>query len=277
MGSTWGPPGSCRPKMGPCWPHEPCYQGVYMIGIKPHSGSNYLCWLLPYPNYYVQMKECTQSKANSSKPATHFHGAQSKLVWEKVLIENVYGIMLISCKQYLKHLEFTFDRHSKYPDCKSLTFQLKNTNLWQIGCLEFISLMIPLCLWDLRQLFFQKILWLSDGWLPLSTVHWDLLTGDSWVAIWSGYFFLILISLQNIYQSSLFVCNFYTQCNILLWLKWKEMKDFRPILPNIFKLGSETLNEWVGMLCRELTRILIHLKYDEMSWKIFQTLFLVQT
>ena len=27
MGPTWGPPGSCRPQMGPCWPHEPCYQG----------------------------------------------------------------------------------------------------------------------------------------------------------------------------------------------------------------------------------------------------------
>ena len=30
MGSTWGPPGSCRPQMVPCWPHEPCYQGCYM-------------------------------------------------------------------------------------------------------------------------------------------------------------------------------------------------------------------------------------------------------
>ena len=28
MGPTWGPPGSCRPQMGPCWPHEPCYQGT---------------------------------------------------------------------------------------------------------------------------------------------------------------------------------------------------------------------------------------------------------
>ena len=30
MGPTWGPPGSCRPQMGPCWPHEPCYQGCFM-------------------------------------------------------------------------------------------------------------------------------------------------------------------------------------------------------------------------------------------------------
>ena len=27
MGPTWGPSGSCRPQMAPCWPHEPCYQG----------------------------------------------------------------------------------------------------------------------------------------------------------------------------------------------------------------------------------------------------------
>ena len=27
MGPTWDPPGSCRPQMGPCWPHWPCYQG----------------------------------------------------------------------------------------------------------------------------------------------------------------------------------------------------------------------------------------------------------
>ena len=29
MGPKWGPPGSCRPQMGPCWPHEHCYQGLY--------------------------------------------------------------------------------------------------------------------------------------------------------------------------------------------------------------------------------------------------------
>ena len=33
MGPTWGPPGSCRPHMGPCWPHEPCYQGRFNNGI----------------------------------------------------------------------------------------------------------------------------------------------------------------------------------------------------------------------------------------------------
>ena len=29
MEPTWGPPGSCRPKMGPNI-HEPCYQGVHL-------------------------------------------------------------------------------------------------------------------------------------------------------------------------------------------------------------------------------------------------------
>ena len=32
MGRTWGPPGSCRSQMGPCWPHEPCYQGGLLQG-----------------------------------------------------------------------------------------------------------------------------------------------------------------------------------------------------------------------------------------------------
>ena len=28
LGPTWGPPGSCRPQMGLCWHHRPCYQGI---------------------------------------------------------------------------------------------------------------------------------------------------------------------------------------------------------------------------------------------------------
>ena len=31
MRSTWGPPGSCRPQMGPCWPNEHCYQSITWI------------------------------------------------------------------------------------------------------------------------------------------------------------------------------------------------------------------------------------------------------
>ena len=29
MGPTWGPPGPCRPQMGPMLAHEPCYRGNY--------------------------------------------------------------------------------------------------------------------------------------------------------------------------------------------------------------------------------------------------------
>ena len=30
MGPLWGQHGSCRPKIAPCWPHEPCNQGRTM-------------------------------------------------------------------------------------------------------------------------------------------------------------------------------------------------------------------------------------------------------
>ena len=30
IGPTWGPSGSCRPKMGPMLAHEPCYQGSHL-------------------------------------------------------------------------------------------------------------------------------------------------------------------------------------------------------------------------------------------------------
>ena len=41
MGPTWGPPGSCRPQMGPCWPHEPCYQGLPEPVMNPVHWSTY--------------------------------------------------------------------------------------------------------------------------------------------------------------------------------------------------------------------------------------------
>ena len=51
MGPTWDPPGSCRPPMAPCWPHEPCYQGAcHGAGARPLSeptvavrGYSYMC------------------------------------------------------------------------------------------------------------------------------------------------------------------------------------------------------------------------------------------
>ena len=36
MWPIWGPPGSCRPRWAPCWPHESCYRGWQVC--------TYPCW-----------------------------------------------------------------------------------------------------------------------------------------------------------------------------------------------------------------------------------------
>ena len=41
MGPAWDPPGSCRPQMGPCWPHEPCYLGK--LPLKRYTRVCYPC------------------------------------------------------------------------------------------------------------------------------------------------------------------------------------------------------------------------------------------
>ena len=46
MGPTWGPSGSCRPQMGPCWPHEPWNQGRYITEC-------YDLQCTVYPNKYA--------------------------------------------------------------------------------------------------------------------------------------------------------------------------------------------------------------------------------
>ena len=38
MGPTWGPPGSCRPQMGPMLAHESCYQGNFAVSGVPVGG-----------------------------------------------------------------------------------------------------------------------------------------------------------------------------------------------------------------------------------------------
>ena len=40
MGPTWGPPGSCRPQMGPMLAHEPCYQGFLWMRIPSQRTSS---------------------------------------------------------------------------------------------------------------------------------------------------------------------------------------------------------------------------------------------
>ena len=49
MGPTSGPPRSCRPQMGPCWPHEPCCQGGYSVcTLQKHL--TYMSSFMPYIN-----------------------------------------------------------------------------------------------------------------------------------------------------------------------------------------------------------------------------------
>ena len=47
---TWGPPGFCRPQLGPCWPHELCYQGLWSL-LSSSLLSPLLWWkLILHPN-----------------------------------------------------------------------------------------------------------------------------------------------------------------------------------------------------------------------------------
>ena len=49
MGPTWGPPGSCRPQLAPCWPHEPCYQGSHSEQeCEAHSKMKIVAFWLDY-------------------------------------------------------------------------------------------------------------------------------------------------------------------------------------------------------------------------------------
>ena len=45
MAPTWGPPGFCRPQVGPTWHHEPCYQGpLFAATLKlPKIWSDTIC------------------------------------------------------------------------------------------------------------------------------------------------------------------------------------------------------------------------------------------
>ena len=40
MAPTWGPPGSCRPQLGPCWRYEPCYQCIVLHKTKSQTLHN---------------------------------------------------------------------------------------------------------------------------------------------------------------------------------------------------------------------------------------------
>ena len=58
---TWGPPASCRPQVGPCWPHELCYQGsvrYYECSIPTYHGVLQLWVKVIYlvPSLYISRK-----------------------------------------------------------------------------------------------------------------------------------------------------------------------------------------------------------------------------
>ena len=60
MGPTWDPPGSCRPQVGKCWPHERCYQGIYYfcnnkpVTTRQLTGPKPSWETAPYGIYVVQ-------------------------------------------------------------------------------------------------------------------------------------------------------------------------------------------------------------------------------
>ena len=75
MGPTWGPPGSWRPQMAPCWPHEPCYQG--------HGPFPYLLQTQPTPTHvtFRTTKTNLEHFRASLSPADIFREGQLSLTW----------------------------------------------------------------------------------------------------------------------------------------------------------------------------------------------------
>ena len=69
MGPTWGPPGSCRPQMGPCWPHEPCYQGCAASYFIAQDYSNEVASQEQYCDLCILRPECCYCKHGSKQGA----------------------------------------------------------------------------------------------------------------------------------------------------------------------------------------------------------------
>ena len=66
MGPTWGPPGSCQPQMGPCWPHEPCYQGTLKTFYpRPVLASGYCCCPCSSVRLSVRHQVCLHNNSSS--------------------------------------------------------------------------------------------------------------------------------------------------------------------------------------------------------------------
>ena len=77
MGPTWGPPGSCRPQMGPWWPHENCNEVIKLLfDVIIHSRSDYapsLVWRITRrrmcgkPLSYTMIRFCRACRSHKTK------------------------------------------------------------------------------------------------------------------------------------------------------------------------------------------------------------------
>ena len=80
MGPTWGPPGPCRPQMGPCWPHEPCYL-VHFSEMPWYTGPLILhsqyrgCWWPGDARSQVISSQCIVLVVSQ------YSGLSTKMVW----------------------------------------------------------------------------------------------------------------------------------------------------------------------------------------------------
>ena len=67
MGPTWGPPGSCRPQVGPCKPHEPCYQWIVYPGGRLVLVANKSLLILEYVLFRRQQVDFPRSDMSDSR------------------------------------------------------------------------------------------------------------------------------------------------------------------------------------------------------------------
>ena len=93
---SWGPPGSCRPQMGPCWAHEHCYQGGSSTGRN-----TYVVRHLPLPvaiihHFHVKTTNNTHISFDGLFKCLKTQTSSTPLQW----IEN-----RVQCHQNL-HLQF---------------------------------------------------------------------------------------------------------------------------------------------------------------------------
>ena len=101
MGPTWGPPGSCQPQMGPCWPHEPCYQGKKGRTWNYSTISQLQQWL----NRHLDMQDSSQCFIFNRSINTNVQGTTVKL--SDNICYNVQQSLFKLCMTYVHEIWFT--------------------------------------------------------------------------------------------------------------------------------------------------------------------------